>query len=128
MYGSNAQVTIDMRMKNCDIAKPDYPFRPGFELIPLQFIDNANCTIATPCAHNRLDMAIIQHFLKITGPFFITATKCKISFADCVTGYYPVSPAFDQFCGRPYFLDFHVPGRRCNPNTITFFYISRNYP
>ena len=72
MYCFYAKMRMDMRMKNSDITKAYNPFRFFYEGVKVELINNPDTPIPTPGAEYGFHLSVVEHFLKVGSPLFIS--------------------------------------------------------
>src|SRR5688572_3063223 len=111
MNGRDPEIPAEMRMKNSDITESDYPFWFCFELLPVQFVNDPHHTVTASCAHDGFYFRVIQHLLKIFGPFVISSAKGEIPLINCIAYFDFIAPAFHLLYRRLNFLGEYITGR-----------------
>src|SRR5687767_1600671 len=121
MDRSDPEIPVEMRMKNSDITEAYYPFWFCFELLPVQFVYDPHYTVTASCAHDRFNFRVIQHLLKIFGPFVISAAKGEIPLINCIAYFDFIAPAFHLFYRGLNFLGEYITCRCRDPDNISGF-------
>src|SRR5438105_9248815 len=75
MKRSNIVIGIQMRVNNGDITISNDPLWLLFEILEIDFIDDARKAVASSCTKNCFDLGVVDHLLKIFKPLMVCSRK-----------------------------------------------------
>ena len=104
------QIGMNMAKKNSDITEADDPFGMLQQGRKIQSIDNVNGAVAAAGAEDSVDGGIVQHLLKVSEPFGISAAEGEVFFADSVADLNMEAPAFYLLNGGLDLFEGDIPG------------------
>ena len=125
----NALITklLHLGMQHRHIAISDNPFRMFFKCCEVEFIDDANGSVAAPNAQNRIDVISVEIILQHVGTKVIIACKLVIFSEQAVVVNSHKAFFFNPFHGNCNLIAPNLPRRRHQRNLRAFFQKIRSF-